>query len=174
MQIPFFCGHHSACWEPGNSWALQQAKSNLAKSYFLVGVTESMEDFVALLEASLPRFFKGALELFNSGMFAKILDLATFYIFFLDVPQRKWNFLVKMWFTRIICFCVLFCRGQVPSPENVREAASIERDSEEHTQIQSMANGTRFLHVCQEKLQLNQKASVTLKWHCIRPAAISL
>ncbi|CAG7716795.1 unnamed protein product [Allacma fusca] len=65
MQIPFFCGHHSVCWEPGSSWALQQAKSNLAKSYFLVGTTESMDEFVTLLEASLPRFFRGALNLFN-------------------------------------------------------------------------------------------------------------
>jgi heparan sulfate 2-O-sulfotransferase HS2ST1 len=69
MQIPFFCGHHALCWEPGNAWALQQAKANLAKSYFLVGTTESMEDFVALLEASLPRFFRGALQVFNSGKY---------------------------------------------------------------------------------------------------------
>ncbi|XP_021949197.1 heparan sulfate 2-O-sulfotransferase 1 isoform X2 [Folsomia candida] len=66
MQIPFFCGHHSACWEPGNTWALQQAKANLAKSYFLVGTTENILEFVTLLEASLPRFFRGALKLFNS------------------------------------------------------------------------------------------------------------
>ncbi len=68
MQIPFFCGHHSACWEPGNTWALGQAKANLAKSYFLVGIMENMGDFVTILEASLPRFFRGALHLFNSGI----------------------------------------------------------------------------------------------------------
>jgi len=67
MQIPFFCGHHSSCWEAGNSWALQQAKSNLAKSYFLVGTTEGMEDFIAVLEISLPRFFHGALKYFQDG-----------------------------------------------------------------------------------------------------------
>lgn len=67
MQVPFFCGHAAQCWEAGNSWALQQAKANLAKSYFLVGVTEKMEEFIGVLEASLPRFFRGALKLFDSG-----------------------------------------------------------------------------------------------------------
>lgn len=40
---------------PGNEWALNQAKQNLVNNYFLVGVTEEMEDFINLLELSLPR-----------------------------------------------------------------------------------------------------------------------
>lgn len=55
LQIPFFCGHAAECWEPGSKWALEQAKHNLVNEYFLVGVTEQMEDFVDLLEKSLPR-----------------------------------------------------------------------------------------------------------------------
>ncbi|MCL4119971.1 UNVERIFIED_CONTAM: hypothetical protein GTU68_010791 [Idotea baltica] len=66
-QVPFFCGHFSECWVPGSEWALDQAKYNLVHRYFLVGVTEEMEDFVALLEYSLPRFFKGALQLYIEG-----------------------------------------------------------------------------------------------------------
>jgi len=85
MQIPFFCGHHSSCWEAGNSWALQQAKSNLAKAYFLVGTTESMEDFVAVLEVSLPRFFRGALKYFQEG-------------------NSKFNF-TKIKFLKFLIFC---------------------------------------------------------------------
>lgn len=41
---------------PGSEWALEQAKFNLVNNYFLVGVTEEMEDFIYLLELSLPRF----------------------------------------------------------------------------------------------------------------------
>ncbi|KAK4317654.1 hypothetical protein Pmani_011276 [Petrolisthes manimaculis] len=67
VQVPFFCGHHAECWVPGSSWALEQAKHNLVHKYLLVGVTEEMGDFVAMLEYSLPRLFKGAYDLYLSG-----------------------------------------------------------------------------------------------------------
>lgn len=67
LQIPFFCGHFSECWNAGSQWALEQAKHNLVNHYMLVGVTEELEDFIMILEAALPRFFKGATELFKTG-----------------------------------------------------------------------------------------------------------
>ena len=54
---------------PGNKWALDMAKHNLVSNYLVVGVTEELGDFVAVLEAALPRFFNGATELYNSGEF---------------------------------------------------------------------------------------------------------
>lgn len=51
----------------GSQWALEQAKYNLVNEYLLVGVTEELEDFVMMLEAALPRFFKGATELYKTG-----------------------------------------------------------------------------------------------------------
>ncbi|XP_013110004.2 heparin sulfate O-sulfotransferase [Stomoxys calcitrans] len=65
LQIPFFCGHAAECWEPGSQWALDMAKTNLVNKYFLVGVTEQMEDFVDLLERSLPRMFHGFREYYQ-------------------------------------------------------------------------------------------------------------
>ncbi|XP_061744743.1 heparan sulfate 2-O-sulfotransferase 1-like [Nerophis ophidion] len=67
LQIPFFCGHHSECWNVGSRWALEQAKYNLVERYLLVGVTEELEDFIMILEATLPRFFKGASALYKTG-----------------------------------------------------------------------------------------------------------
>nr|SVE91837.1 EOG090X088H [Daphnia sinensis] len=67
LQVPFFCGHHADCWIPGSSWAFEQAKNNLVKNYLLVGVTEKMEEFVAVLEATIPNLFKGALKLYRKG-----------------------------------------------------------------------------------------------------------
>lgn len=64
LQIPFLCGHDPACWEIGNSWALEEAKRNLQRYYFLVGVTEELNEFVEVLENVLPRFFKGAYNFF--------------------------------------------------------------------------------------------------------------
>lgn len=52
---------------PGNKWALEQAKRNLVEKYLLVGITEEIGDFVAILEATVPRIFKGATKLFNEG-----------------------------------------------------------------------------------------------------------
>ncbi|CAH0726315.1 unnamed protein product, partial [Brenthis ino] len=62
LQVPFFCGHAAECWKPGSAWALQQAKHNLVNHYLVVGVTEEMLDFISVLEASLPRLFKGATD----------------------------------------------------------------------------------------------------------------
>uniref|UniRef100_A0A1A8RIK4 Heparan sulfate 2-O-sulfotransferase 1 n=1 Tax=Nothobranchius rachovii TaxID=451742 RepID=A0A1A8RIK4_9TELE len=67
LQIPFFCGHHSECWNAGSRWALEQAKYNLVNEFLLVGVTEELEDFIMILEAALPRFFRGATELYRTG-----------------------------------------------------------------------------------------------------------
>lgn len=65
---------------PGSEWALSQAKINLVQHYFLVGVTEELQDFIALLEASLPRFFQGATNYFIEGNGKSIL----FCLFVID------------------------------------------------------------------------------------------
>ncbi|KAK3087715.1 hypothetical protein FSP39_009535 [Pinctada imbricata] len=67
LQIPFFCGQDAECWKPGSQWALKRAKVNLLRNYLVVGVTEELGDFIAVLEATIPRFFRGALKLFNEG-----------------------------------------------------------------------------------------------------------
>jgi len=67
VQIPWFCGYFKKCWEPGNRWALEQAKHNLANKYFLVGLTDELESFIEVLEATLPSFFRGASKMFRES-----------------------------------------------------------------------------------------------------------
>uniref|UniRef100_A0A915CNW4 Uncharacterized protein n=1 Tax=Ditylenchus dipsaci TaxID=166011 RepID=A0A915CNW4_9BILA len=66
LQIPYFCGTAHFCSDVGNEKALQQAKWNLSNRYLVVGLTERLEDMVALLEHLLPSFFDGAIEHFQS------------------------------------------------------------------------------------------------------------
>jgi len=67
LQIPYFCGSDPYCWKPGNKGALHRAKRNVLNYYFLVGTTERIGAFVEILDKTLPRIFKGANEMFNSG-----------------------------------------------------------------------------------------------------------
>jgi len=68
LQIPFFCGSFKKCWEPGNRWALEQAKWSVVNNYFLVGLTEDLESFIDVLEFSLPKFFAGVTDLYRSSL----------------------------------------------------------------------------------------------------------
>ncbi|GMT32918.1 hypothetical protein PFISCL1PPCAC_24215, partial [Pristionchus fissidentatus] len=66
LQIPYFCGHHAFCSEIGSRHALEQAKRTLVEKYLVVGVVDRLRDTVALLEATIPDFFHGALGHFDS------------------------------------------------------------------------------------------------------------
>ncbi|XP_057314457.1 heparan sulfate 2-O-sulfotransferase 1-like [Hydractinia symbiolongicarpus] len=65
LQIPFFCGSDPECWVHGNKKALERAKFNVVNYYFLVGVTEHIDQFVEFLESTIPSIFSGAMELFT-------------------------------------------------------------------------------------------------------------
>lgn len=45
---------------------MRQAKINVIRNYLLVGVTEELEDFLFALEALLPKFFKGVLNVYKA------------------------------------------------------------------------------------------------------------
>ncbi|CAB1340064.1 unnamed protein product, partial [Coregonus sp. 'balchen'] len=47
--IPYFCGQHPQCREPG-VWALERAKQNVLENFLIVGILEELEDVLLLLE----------------------------------------------------------------------------------------------------------------------------
>ena len=66
MRIDSFV--HIFCFSPtrrSSQLALRQAKINVLTNYLLVGVTEELEDFLFALEALLPEFFKGVLDIYK-------------------------------------------------------------------------------------------------------------
>lgn len=75
--------------EVGSEKALERAKWNLVNHYLIVGLTERMEDMVAILEHLLPNFFFGAFSHFqalNGMCFAVFLDKIQQKIFWGQIP----------------------------------------------------------------------------------------
>ena len=87
---------------PGSDWALSQAKHNLVHQYLVVGVTEEMEQFVALLQAALPRLFRGALLLYQQGMMHLFYTLDESSV---DFICKNESYLSIQYFKNIICVC---------------------------------------------------------------------
>ncbi|XP_040921159.1 uronyl 2-sulfotransferase a isoform X1 [Toxotes jaculatrix] len=69
--IPYFCGQHPQCREPG-VWALERAKQNVLENYLLVGILEELEDVLLLLERLLPHYFTGVLNIYKSPDYRKM------------------------------------------------------------------------------------------------------
>ncbi|MBN3271658.1 UST sulfotransferase, partial [Polyodon spathula] len=69
--IPYFCGQHPKCREPGE-WALERAKQNVLENFLLVGILEELEDVLLLLERFLPHFFKDVVSIYKSPEYKKL------------------------------------------------------------------------------------------------------
>ena len=63
------CRPRRACFarEPGNREALEAAKFNLVHHYLLVGTTDRLREFIAMLEVLMPRMFSGAIRALEKG-----------------------------------------------------------------------------------------------------------
>ncbi|MBN3323335.1 UST sulfotransferase, partial [Atractosteus spatula] len=69
--IPYFCGQHPKCREPG-VWALERAKQNAVENFLLVGILEELEDVLLILERLLPHFFSDVLNIYKSPGYRKL------------------------------------------------------------------------------------------------------
>ncbi|XP_015271037.1 PREDICTED: uronyl 2-sulfotransferase [Gekko japonicus] len=72
--IPYFCGQHPRCREPGE-WALERAKVNVNENFLLVGILEELEDVLLLLERFLPHYFKDVLSIYKNPEHRKLGNL---------------------------------------------------------------------------------------------------
>ncbi|XP_025019679.1 uronyl 2-sulfotransferase [Python bivittatus] len=72
--IPYFCGQHPRCREPGE-WALERAKMNVNENFLLVGILEELEDVLLLLERFLPHYFKDVLSIYKNPEHRKLGNL---------------------------------------------------------------------------------------------------
>lgn len=72
--VPYFCGQHPQCREPG-TWAVERAKQNVLDTFLLVGILEELEDVLLLLERLLPHYFSNVLTIYKSPAFWKLGNL---------------------------------------------------------------------------------------------------
>ncbi|XP_020815970.1 heparan sulfate 2-O-sulfotransferase pipe-like, partial [Drosophila serrata] len=65
-QSLFFCGHSRECLPFDSQHAIQLAKLNVERDYAVVGTWEETNITLTVLEAYIPRFFKGVRDIFES------------------------------------------------------------------------------------------------------------
>jgi len=63
-QTMFFCGHSEDCTGFNTEIAMRKAKENVEKHYAVVGVLEELNKTLTVLEHYVPRFFKGARDVY--------------------------------------------------------------------------------------------------------------
>ncbi|XP_050351581.1 heparan sulfate 2-O-sulfotransferase pipe [Nymphalis io] len=63
-QTLFFCGHDPQCTPFNSLEALQRAKRVVEQQYAVVGVLEDMNSTLTAMERYIPRFFRGALQMY--------------------------------------------------------------------------------------------------------------
>jgi len=63
-QTMFFCGHADDCTGFNTEIAMRKAKENVEKHYAVVGVLEELNKTLTVLEHYVPRFFKGAKDVY--------------------------------------------------------------------------------------------------------------
>jgi len=70
----FFCGQEDECTGFNTEIAMRKAKENVERHYAVVGVLEELNKTLTVLEHYVPRFFKGALDVYwkEINVFSKI------------------------------------------------------------------------------------------------------
>lgn len=73
-QTMFFCGHDESCVGFNTEVAMRKAMENVEKHYAVVGVLEDLNKTLTVLEHYIPRFFKGAKDVYYNQIqkFSKI------------------------------------------------------------------------------------------------------
>ncbi|CAD7083099.1 unnamed protein product [Hermetia illucens] len=66
-QTLFFCGHDYECTPFNTVGVLERAKYAVESQYSVVGVLEDLNTTFSVLEKYIPRFFKGATEVYYGG-----------------------------------------------------------------------------------------------------------
>uniref|UniRef100_A0A6I8NUP4 Uronyl 2-sulfotransferase n=1 Tax=Ornithorhynchus anatinus TaxID=9258 RepID=A0A6I8NUP4_ORNAN len=123
--IPYFCGQHPRCREPGE-WALERAKLNVNENFLLVGILEELEDVLLLLERFLPHYFKDVLSIYkNPEKLSPIFFCSTHPLPHGILPSL--NLLPEVHLLDILCsnhltsieICQLFNRIHKPGKESL-------------------------------------------------------
>ncbi|XP_075225163.1 heparan sulfate 2-O-sulfotransferase pipe isoform X2 [Lycorma delicatula] len=107
-QSLFFCGHSDACTPFNTVGALQRAKRAVEKHYAVVGVLEDLNSTLTVLEYYIPRFFKGARQVYKEVEHFKRINRNTFK----PPVSEEVKDLVRKNFTREIEF-YHFCRQRL-------------------------------------------------------------